>query len=265
MRFYIMSDMEGASGVVDFDTYCSPEGTNYEKGRRLATLEVNAAIEGILDTGNHEVVVCDGHGCGALDIELLHKEALLIAGRPLNLLFEMDRGRYDGFFMVGQHAMKGAPGAHLDHTFDHNNILSLTLNGQLLGEAAVNSLRAGLFDIPTLFLSGDGAACAEIQSIIPDIETCTVKWGITTTAALFVQPKKARELIRKKAAFAVSKAQKVKPFRMAPPFEAVFEFANSVAPDPYRDKDYCQMISERKVLIRSDNLEELLVRRLWGL
>ena len=44
MKFYIMTDMEGVSGIVD-QSYCQLDGCFYEKGKRLTTLEVNAAIE----------------------------------------------------------------------------------------------------------------------------------------------------------------------------------------------------------------------------
>ena len=265
MRFYIMTDMEGVSGVVDFDAYCNPSGSFYEKARRLATLEVNAAIQGIRDTGDHEIVVCDGHGSGAMDIEILHKAASLIMGRPLDLLFEMGDGHYDGFFMVGQHAMKGASNANLDHTFDHINIKSLSLNGTPIGEAGINALRAGIFGIPTIYLSGDVAACEEIKRAIPGILTCPVKRGITTTSAVCLQPEKAREKIRETAALAIRNIHFIRPYKLEPPYEAVFEFNSPDRLKQYANKTYCKTAHENKVHIYADSMRELLEKNLWGL
>ncbi len=265
MRFYIMTDMEGVSGIVNFDEYCSPESKFYEKAKRLTTLEVNAAVEGILSTGTHEIVVCDGHGHGAIEIELLHKEASLIMGRPLELMFEMGDGHFNGFLMVGQHAMSNAPDANLAHTFDHVNIVSLSINGELIGESGVNALRAGIFDIPTIYLSGDKAACDEIQKIIPDIHTCLVKHAIKPTSAVCLQPEKARDKIRESTAHAVRNMQGIKPYKINPPYEAVFEFVNEAKLANYSDKPYCKILPGNKVCIHTGDLKELLTKNLWGL
>jgi D-amino peptidase len=260
-----MTDMEGVSGVVDFDDSCFRTSPYYETARRLTTQEVNAAIEGILSTGRHDIVVCDGHGEGAIDIERLHKEAALIVGNRLNLSFELDDGRFDGLLMIGQHAMKGAPGANLDHTFDHRRIKSLSINGQPMGEAGVNALHAGVYDIPVLFLSGDTAACAEIETLIPGTITCSVKRGINSASAICLQPEKAREKIKERVAKAVSSLERLKPFQLQPPFEAVFEFLTPDALAPYVDRSYCKITDPLIVRIQADSLQELLEKRLWGL
>lgn len=259
-----MTDMEGVSGVVDFEN-CKPSGEFYEKYKRLTTLEVNAAVEGILSTGSHEIVVCDGHGCGAIDIEQLHKEAQLIMGRPLDIMFEMGDGQYDAFLMVGQHAMKGAPNANLDHTFNSKTILSLSINGSPIGEAGVNALRAGIYGIPTIYLSGDQAACHEIRKIIPEIHTCQVKRAIKTTSAVCLQPEKARDKIIESVAFAVRHMEGLKPYKLEPPYEAIFEYVHPDSVAPYRKKDYCKIMSDTKVAIYADNMIDLLKYRLWAI
>jgi len=264
MRFYIMTDMEGTSGIVDFDNYVYPHSLFYEKAKKLVTMEVNAAIEGILSTGDHEIIVCDGHGYGAIDIELLHKEARLIMGRPLDLMFEMGDGHYDALFMVGQHAMKNAPGANLGHTFDHVNIISLSINGSFIGEAGVNALRAGIFECPTIFLSGDAAACKEVKEIIPAINTCSVKRGINETAAICAQPEKAREKIREGTKIAVTDMENIKPYKLQPPYEAEFVFVTSNGLIPYINLPYSCILPGNKVRIYAENMKELLEKRLWG-
>jgi len=89
MRIYIMTDLEGVCGVTDFDNWCGPEGRYYEAARELLTGEVNAAVEGFLAAGAREILVADGHGCGAIDLRRLHPAASLARNwnRPPPTLF----------------------------------------------------------------------------------------------------------------------------------------------------------------------------------
>ena len=76
MKIMIMTDMEGCAGILNHDDWVMPEGRYYEKGKRLLTEEVNAALAGFFEAGAGEVVVVDGHGYGGIDPELLLLEAL---------------------------------------------------------------------------------------------------------------------------------------------------------------------------------------------
>lgn len=66
MKIYIMTDMEGVCGVLNHDDWVMPSGRYYEEGKKLLTLEVNAAVEGFLSEGATQVLVVDGHGAGGL-------------------------------------------------------------------------------------------------------------------------------------------------------------------------------------------------------
>ena len=68
---YIMTDMEGVAGVLDFEQWTSPESRYYDLGKEFLTLEVNAAIEGFARGGATEFLVADGHGHGAINPKLL--------------------------------------------------------------------------------------------------------------------------------------------------------------------------------------------------
>ncbi len=78
MKLMIMTDMEGVAGMLNFEDWCVPDGRYYDKGKRLLTLEVNAAIEGFFHGGATEIVVVDGHGNGGIDPELLDERAQLM-------------------------------------------------------------------------------------------------------------------------------------------------------------------------------------------
>jgi len=80
MKLFMMTDMEGVAGVIDFDRWTRANGCYYEQGKRLLTAEVNSAIEVFAENGFGDIVVCDGHGGGAIDIERLDSRTRLIRG-----------------------------------------------------------------------------------------------------------------------------------------------------------------------------------------
>ena len=83
MRVLMGTDVEGVAGVVSFDAQSRPTGRYYDQTKRLATAEVNAAVEGLLAAGAEDVLVIDGHGPGGLSFEDIHPEARLLHGRPV--------------------------------------------------------------------------------------------------------------------------------------------------------------------------------------
>src|SRR3990167_3918899 len=60
-RIYIMTDMEGVSGICSEDQ-CTRGKPGYEQGRLWLTQDINAAIAGAREAGATEFVVNDGHG-----------------------------------------------------------------------------------------------------------------------------------------------------------------------------------------------------------
>ena len=234
VKVYIITDMEGVSGLLNAANYVSPESRCYEVARELTTAETNAAIEGILEAGATEILVLDGHGYGAINPMLLHPEARLLAGRPLDYPFGCDDS-FDAAMMIGQHAKANTDGGHLCHTGSFA-VEDLSINGISMGEAGCNLLFTAYCGVPTVMLSGDKAACDEVKAMVPDMEVAPVKMGIkrgsasglTTEqnslfsgAAIHLHPEKARQLIRKKARTGLERAQQIRPFWLEPPYELV--------------------------------------------
>nr|MDD6335151.1 M55 family metallopeptidase [bacterium] len=263
MRFFIMTDMEGVSGVVEFDAYTNRTSPRYEKSVRLATMEINACIEGILSTGDHDILVADGHGQGAIDIELLHPRAEVLLGRGFGPTFCLEDGHFDGMFIVGQHAKKNTKQANLHHTQDHVNVKSLTVCGHEIGETGQMALVAGALGIPTLFLSGDQAACREVEQLIPGVVTAAVKRGVTEESAICLPPVRAREVIRQQAAQAVGQIGKIKPLVFDAPYTATWEFLTTRMISNYLDNPNYQ-VEGLKVSMQADNLFDLMIYTLWG-
>ncbi|HEG43903.1 MAG TPA: hypothetical protein ENH94_07645 [Phycisphaerales bacterium] len=59
---YIMTDLEGVSGVVSFENHVHEGGKYCDQARELLTNEVNAAVAGLLEENVEQIIVADGHG-----------------------------------------------------------------------------------------------------------------------------------------------------------------------------------------------------------
>ena len=209
MKIFIMTDMEGVAGVLDHDTWVTPQGRYYEAGKRLLTLEVNAAIDGFFAGGADEVLVADGHGFGGINIELLDRRAQFQRGFVGPHPFGCDE-TFDAIAWIGQHPKAGTPFGHICHTgwFD---VLDVTLNGLSIGEFGQDLFAAAELGVIPLFCSGCEAFCREARALAPEIETVAVKRGLQPTSgaeldseryrshflsAVHLQPETARERIR---------------------------------------------------------------------
>jgi D-amino peptidase len=233
MKVYILADLECVAGIVNFTDYCRPEYSKYyEHAKELATLEVNAAIDGLLETGATEIVVWDGHGPGGLNPSLLHPEAKIACGRPMDYPHFIDQS-FDAMIITGQHAMANADGGHLCHSGSFSREKWL-LNGKEIGEIGLTVLKAAYFKVPTVMLTGDSAACEEARSYLPEIHTVPVIWGqkrgstegmtsqeaiAFNAAAIHLAPEQARKQIRETAAKCLDNLKTHKLYWLEPPYE----------------------------------------------
>jgi D-amino peptidase len=235
---YIMTDMEGVAGVLDFENWTSPESRYYDLGKEFLTLEVNAAIEGLARGGATEFLVADGHGHGAINPKLLDARAQLARNwAPPPYPFSMERGMTFCAY-VGQHAMSRTELAHLAHT-GSCSVFETTVNGRPVGEFGEGTLCAAQLGIRTIFASGDLALTKEAQALVPGIETVAVKRGTTpgpgdecdkesyakrNLAAIHFQPERARQMILAGAERAIRRAladPSLGVVSLRPPFERV--------------------------------------------
>jgi D-amino peptidase len=235
---YIMTDMEGVAGVLDFEQWTSPESRYYDLGKEFLTLEVNAAIEGFARGGATEFLVADGHGHGAINPKLLDSRAQLARNwAPPPYPFSMERGMTFCAY-VGQHAMSRTELAHLAHT-GSCSVFETTINGRPVGEFGEGTLCAAQLGIRTIFASGDLALTKEAQALVPGIETVAVKRGTTpgrgdecdtetyakrNLGAIHFQPERARQMILTGAERAIRRAladPSLGVVPLQPPFERV--------------------------------------------
>ena len=99
------------SGVVQGDN-TGRDGKDYDRARRLMTLEANAAVEGAFQGGAQQVVINDSHGTQRnLLPELLDQRATVITGspKPQTMMAGLDNS-FDAALSMGYHARAGSEG-----------------------------------------------------------------------------------------------------------------------------------------------------------
>ncbi len=215
MKIYMMTDLEGVAGVMNTTNWIYQHSKYYEKAKEFLTLEVNAAIEGLLNAGADEIIVQDGHGEGAIDIELLDSRVKLQRGWSGDggpYPFGMDES-FDAYVSIGTHPKAGSEYGHICHTGNFD-VIDFIINGISVGEFGQQVFLAGQYGIVPIFASGCRAFTKEAESLVPGIGTVAVKEGVTPGAgnectteeyekrnwgAIHLHPKRSRELIREGA------------------------------------------------------------------
>ena len=228
MRVYISCDMEGISGLVLVEETWK-EGKDYDRFRKLMTAEVNAAALGAFDAGAKEVVINDSHGgMTNIMIEDLDPRVRLISGdmKPLSMVQGIEDG-FDAAFFIGYHAGMGAKAGILDHTYYGAVVTEVKINGKILNEMGINALVAGHYKTPVALITGDERTCQEAKNLFGNVETVTVKWGITRYSARSIHPKEAQKMIRKGAKSALKNLSKFRQLTMDPPFTLNLRMLNS--------------------------------------
>jgi D-amino peptidase len=226
LKVFISVDMEGISGVVNWDDV-TVGGLDYGLFRRIMTQEVNAAISGARAAGAGEIVVRDAHDTGRNILpDLLDPGVRLLRDwsyGPFSMMEGIDKS-FDAVIFIGYHARASTPDAVLKHTMT-TKLLDVILNGRKMPEAGINALIAGMFDVPVVMISGDKAICGQARELFGDVETAVVKEGIGT-AELGLSPQAAQDLIREKVGTALRRLPAFKPFKPAPPYTLDVSFAD---------------------------------------
>lgn len=203
MKVFITVDLEGVSGVYA-EEQTDLAGSGYEKARELMRGDLDAALRGCLEAGADEIVVNDSHDMGSnLIFDELPPAVTLVNGSPssLSMVTGLD-ATCDAMLCVGYHARAGTAAAVLEHTYSYK-VFAARVDGEDVGEIALNAAVAGHFGVPLVFVSGDDKAVAEAAALVPGVHTAVVKTGDYRTSARLAAPDLARERIRSAAAAAL--------------------------------------------------------------
>ncbi len=260
MKIFIITDMEGAAGVVTFLDQAFPDGKYYEKAKKLLTEEVNAGVSGLCEAGAEEILILDGHGAGGITFELLHPVCRLIHGSPLSPLWKDELAGCDAAVFIGQHSMAGTEKGNLNHTQDSRGIDYIKLNGKLIGEIAQFALLAGSYKVPVIALSGDDAACREIEELIPGVTTISVKRGLSRTSAISVSIQEAHRRIQDgmKQALIKHKKNPLQPVVLPGPYVLEKKYFTTDLTERYNDNVNVEFVDSQTVRLKSSDIRDII-------
>lgn len=258
MKILIAADMEGISGVVNWEQV-KPGTSEWQRFRRIMTEDVNAAISGALEAGVEEIMVSDGHwNSDNIMIDLLNPRATYNYGtpRPLSMVEGIDQG-VDAVFFIGFHARVGTQSAILDHTWSNIVVGNVWLNEQIVGETGLNAALAGHFNVPVLLISGDQAVNKEARDLIPGIQTVVVKQASGRYAANCLHPKQAQKLIQDGARMAIQAFQNgegPEVFKVKQPVQAKIELKSTELADRAQIVPGVQRISAKDIVFVAEDM-----------
>ena len=263
MKVYILADMEGATGVVHLDQLL--EGTEYERARKYLTNDVNAAIDGALESDATEIVVCEGHASMRnLLLEEIHEKARVIIGPAAYKKYVQAIGideTFDAAIFIGFHSKAGTNNTIIPHTWFLNTINYIKVNGIEFGESAINAAICGEFNVPVIAISGDNTLATEIQNTMGSfVNPLTVKNTLVNGVAECFTPKATYKIIKN----GIKKAFKTKwqVFKIKPPIMLEICFNSTDIVKKSINFNYVKQISEHKIIIKDNSILEA-INKFW--
>jgi D-amino peptidase len=224
LRIYIMTDLEGASGVYQFAQTREP-GTLNDKAKEYLMGDIAAVVRGLRAGGATDIVVLDGHGSGAVVPHLMERGAKYVVGKSRSgWLTELDSS-FAGVVQLGAHAMMGTPDGVLCHTQSSKTENRYWYNGVESGELAQVAAIAGHYGVPTLMVTGDEATCREATKFFgSECVTVATKRGISREAAELHPFDETHQALYEGAKRAVAAIPRCKPYKLSLPIQAKKEY-----------------------------------------
>lgn len=224
-KYYIAVDCEGVACAVGESGTGLGNGEHYRFACQEASREAAAAARALFDAGAKEVIVWDAHGGGVnLDYDLLDSRCQFVLGAG-------HRGRFAGLdqsftavLFIGYHAMEGTKEAVLAHTFSSKAFQSYRLNGQPVGELAIDGAYAGSLGVPVLFCASDDKCIAEAKKTFGTISTVETKKSLSWTSAISRHPAAVCEDIYQTVLSAAAEGPNVSPYKLPSPLSVEIRF-----------------------------------------
>jgi D-amino peptidase len=218
-------DCDGPACVVGDPGRSLSFSRDYGFARAQATREADAAARALFDGGAEKVTVWDNHGLGAnLSFDSLDPRCEVALGTGFSRRWPgLDEG-FAGVLMVGYHAMEGTPGGILAHTYSPLAYRWVKVNGQEVGEIALDAAVAGEFGVPLLFVASDECGCAEARRFMPWVEPVATKRGTGRNCAFSKHPARAVEEIYDGVRRALSHMDQMRPLMFPAPVEVEIRF-----------------------------------------
>lgn len=231
MKIYIVTDLEGASGVYQF-AQTRERGPLNEKAKEYLMGDLAAVVQGLRAGGATEIVILDGHGSQAFVPHLMIPGAKYITGLPRpDPIWGLD-GSFAGLVMVGLHAMMGTPDGVLCHTQSSRSENRYWYNGVESGELVQSAAIAGHYGVPLIMVTGDEATCREARKFFGEhCVTVAVKQGISRESAMLYPFEETRRALAEGAKQAMKLIGVAQPYRLQTPIQAKKEYLLFDGPD----------------------------------
>lgn len=257
-KIYISVDMEGIGAIVT-QAQTSVGQFDYERGRRLMTAQVNAAIEGCLEAGAGEIVVSDSHGNAQnLIPDDLNEAAFLIRAFPRALLqMEGVDSSFNGVILIGYHPKEGTAQANLSHTIWGSKIFELKINGIPVSEAVFNAAVAGHFKVPVIMVTGDQNVVKEALETFGPVETVATKESLGWLSAKAKHPKLICQEIKEKSKKSVLRIKEFSPYVLKPPFRLELTFKDIYDAEAFSFLPWVKRLSGKTILVETENILDI--------
>lgn len=255
----IVNDMEGISGIDHWHQIFHGFEEFEEFGRAQVTEDVNAAIRGLRAAGATDIRVADSHGSGGpnknIILEQLEKGVKLYQEQsiPKRMTEAVDKS-VDAAVLIGFHAMEGTK----DGLFRHTVTLgpSMKVNGEPVGETALDAYILAEYDIPVIMASGDQALLREASNFLPGIETAQVKTSVDAKTTECLPLSEARSLIEEAARRALSRLDDFKPVQISRPIKVDVSYPSEEQVDLCETIPGSERSAEKTISFTTDSWDE---------
>ena len=227
MKYFISVDMEGISGLVNWNDPA-------EKISQYMTQEVQAVIRGIESKdSNPYILVCDAHDSGEnINLLALPDTVKLIQGRTRT--FYMVEGYEEGFdaaLFIGYHAPVGTQKGLMDHSYSSSSFFDVLINGSKVGESEINAILLSELGIPLILISGDDQLEAFSKVNFPQTEFVVTKRSIGKFCAELIHPAKVHAKLELQTAQAIEKLPGINLYKPLAPYKVEIIVVNTLLAD----------------------------------
>lgn len=225
MKFIIAVDCEGVACAVGSPGGSINESRNLAFAQQQATREANAAASALFAAGAQQVIIWDNHnGSLNLDYLALDRRCDIALGVDFPHRWPGIDSTFSGVLLIGYHAMDNTVDGVIAHSFSSASYQWMKINGQEVGEMAIDGAVAGVYGVPVIFVASDDKGTAEAERFFPGVERVTTKQALGWNAAVSKHPLQVVDEISAGVRRATARLEEFKPFAFADPLTFEIRF-----------------------------------------